>query len=70
MVGADELPFPPEIMVRIIHALTEGLLLQRFLTPDLVGDEVFHAAFELLAAKRGKSAPKPARVTKAVSKKL
>jgi AcrR family transcriptional regulator len=51
MVANRELPFPPEIMVRIIHALTEGLLLQRFLTPELVGDEVFYAALELLAAK-------------------
>jgi AcrR family transcriptional regulator len=51
MVANRELPFPPEIMVRIIHALTEGLLLQRLLTPELVGDEVFYAALELLAAK-------------------
>lgn len=52
MVEDHELPCPPEIMVRIIHALTEGLLLQRSLTPDLVADEVFYTAFELLAAKR------------------
>jgi AcrR family transcriptional regulator len=65
MVRDRELPFPPEIMVRIIHALTEGLLLQRFLTPGLVGDEVFHAAFELLAAKRSKSAPKSPRTSMA-----
>jgi AcrR family transcriptional regulator len=65
MVGDGELPLSPEIMVRIIHALTEGLLLQRFLTPELVGDEVFHAAFELLGAKRSKSAPKTARISAA-----
>lgn len=65
MVGDDELPFPPAIMVRVIHALTEGLLLQRFLTPELVGDEVFYAAFELLGAKRSKSAPKTARISAA-----
>lgn len=56
-VRDSELPFPPDIMVRVIHALTEGLLLQRFLAPELVGDEVFHAAFELLAAKPDKSEP-------------
>ncbi len=65
MVRDRELPYPPEIMVRIIHALTEGLLLQRFLTPELVGDEVFYAALELLAAKRSKSAPKSPRAAMA-----
>jgi AcrR family transcriptional regulator len=65
MVGDSALPFRPEIMVRVIHALTEGLLLQRFLTPELVGDEVFRAAFELLGAKRSKRAPKTARVAAA-----
>lgn len=56
-VPADELPYPPEIMVRVIHALTEGLVLQRLLSPDLVPDAVFHAAFDLLAAKRGEREP-------------
>jgi len=65
MVGDGALPFRPEIMVRVIHALTEGLLLQRFLTPELVGDEVFRAAFELLGAKRSRRAPKTARVAAA-----
>ena len=45
----SELPMPPEILVRVIHALTEGLLLQRFLNPGLVPDEVFYAAFAALA---------------------
>ena len=65
MVGDGALSFRPEIMVRVIHALTEGLLLQRFLTPELVGDEVFRAAFELLGAKRSKRAPKTARASTA-----
>ena len=30
-------------------AVTEGLLFQRFLTPELVPDEAFHAAFAALA---------------------
>ena len=45
----DELPMPPEVLVCVIHALTEGLLFQRFLTPALVPDKVFYAAFGALA---------------------
>jgi len=44
-----ELAMPPEILVRVVHILMEGLLFQRFLTPDLIPDEVFYAAFEALA---------------------
>ncbi len=44
-----ELSMPPDILVRVLHALTEGLLFQRFLTPELIPDEVFYAAFEALA---------------------
>jgi AcrR family transcriptional regulator len=47
-----ELPMPPDILVRVIHAMTEGLLLQRFLTPELISDEVFYAAFAALAGER------------------
>jgi hypothetical protein len=42
---------PAEIMVRVINALIEGLLFQRFLTPELMPDEVFYAAFAALATK-------------------
>jgi hypothetical protein len=38
-------------MVRVINALIEGLLFQRFLTPELMPDEVFYAAFAALATK-------------------
>jgi AcrR family transcriptional regulator len=44
-----ELPMPPEHLVRVIHALTEGLVLQRILTPELFPDDVFYAAFDALA---------------------
>lgn len=49
-----DLPMPPEHLVRVIHALTEGLVLHRILTPELVPDEVFYAAFAALgnAAQR------------------
>jgi AcrR family transcriptional regulator len=45
----DELPMPAEILVRVINSLIEGLLFQRFLTDDLITDEVIHAAFAALA---------------------
>jgi len=50
---ADEggLPMPAETLVLLIHAMTEGLLFQRFLTPELVPDEAFHAAFAALAGE-------------------
>jgi AcrR family transcriptional regulator len=49
VLDADDLPMPPEVLVRVINALIEGLLFQRFLTPELVPDAVFHAAFAALA---------------------
>lgn len=50
---ADEggLPMPAETLVVVIHALTEGLVFQRLMTPDLVPDEVFYAAFAALAGE-------------------
>ena len=49
-VTADEdAAMAPELLVVVIHALTEGLLFQRFLTPELVPDEAFYAAFAALA---------------------
>jgi AcrR family transcriptional regulator len=52
-----ELPMPPEHLVRVIHALIEGLVLQRILTPDLCPDEVFFAAFRALANDRKEPNP-------------
>jgi hypothetical protein len=46
------LPMPPEHLVCVIHALIEGVVLQRMLTPELFPDEVFFAAFEALAHHR------------------
>jgi AcrR family transcriptional regulator len=51
-VNSDELPMPPEILVRVIYALMEGLIFQRILTPELIPDTVIHAAFAALAPKR------------------
>jgi AcrR family transcriptional regulator len=47
-----DLPMPPDQLVCVIHALIEGLVLQRILTPELFPDEVFFAAFEALAHHR------------------
>ena len=44
-----ELPMPADVLVRVIHALIEGLVLQRILTPELCPDEVFYQAFAALA---------------------
>jgi AcrR family transcriptional regulator len=49
LVDERELPMPAEHLVCVIHALTEGLVLQRILTPQLVPDDVFFAAFGALA---------------------
>jgi AcrR family transcriptional regulator len=47
-----ELPMPADILVRVINAMIEGLLFQRFMTPELVPDEVFFAAFGALANRK------------------
>ncbi len=49
MAKEGELPMPAGHLVRVIHALTEGLVLQRILTPELFPDDVFYAAFAALA---------------------
>jgi len=46
---AGDLPMPPDTLVRVIHALIEGLVMQRILTPELCPDDVFYAAFAALA---------------------
>jgi AcrR family transcriptional regulator len=47
-----ELPLPAEKLIPIIHAMIEGLVLQRLLTPELVPDEIIRAAFRMLAKNR------------------
>ena len=47
-----DLPLPAEKLIPIIHALIEGLVLQRLLTPELVPDDVFRTAFRALAKSR------------------
>src|SRR5204862_7444080 len=44
VVKEEDLPMPPGQLVRVLHALTEGLVLQRLLTPELLADQVIRAA--------------------------
>ena len=46
-----ELPMPRAKLVRVLHALIEGLVWQRILTPELCPDEVFYSAFGALARR-------------------
>lgn len=52
VVGNDELPMPAGQFVRVLHAMIEGLVLQRLLTPELIPDRVIRAAFAALARKK------------------
>jgi AcrR family transcriptional regulator len=49
VVPEGALPMPADTFIRVVYALSEGLILQRILTPALVPDAVFYAAFEALA---------------------
>jgi hypothetical protein len=55
LADADSLPMRSDDLVRVIHALIEGLTFQRLLTPELFPDEVIYAAFAALvpAPRRG-----------------
>jgi AcrR family transcriptional regulator len=50
----EELWMPADQMVRVIHCLIEGMVLQRLLTPELISDEVIRAGFAALAMRTGK----------------
>ena len=49
LLPEEELPMPAEQFVRVLHALTDGLLFLRFLQPALMTDDMIIAAFEALA---------------------
>jgi AcrR family transcriptional regulator len=54
-----ELPMKPDVLVRVLHALIEGLVWQRILTPELCPDEVFYAAFAALAREPRTTTDRP-----------
>ncbi len=56
--SAQQLPLPAERFVRVLHALVEGLLFQRFLKPDLFTDDVLRSAFEMVGALPGRVSAK------------
>jgi hypothetical protein len=49
MIPEDQLPMPADTLVRVLHAMTDGLIAKRIMMPELVGDEVIHAAFAAIA---------------------
>ncbi len=52
VIQEEDLPMPADQLIRVIHALSEGLVFQRLMTPDLVPDEVIRAAFAALAREQ------------------
>ena len=52
VIKEENLPMPADQLIRVIHALSEGLVFQRLMTPDLVPDEVIRAAFAALAREQ------------------
>jgi AcrR family transcriptional regulator len=48
----EDLAVPPEQFMRVLHALSDGLLFLRFVQPELITDDVIIAAFEMLASRR------------------
>jgi len=51
VVKEQDLPMPADQLVRLLHVLTEGLVFQRLLTPELVPDDCIRAAFMVLAKR-------------------
>lgn len=51
VITKEELPMPAGQFVRVLHAMIEGLVLLRLLTPELIPDRVIRSAFAALAAK-------------------
>jgi hypothetical protein len=43
---------PPQVLVRVINALIEGLMIQAALTPELIGGTEIRAAFAALACNQ------------------
>ena len=55
----DELPTEPLALVKILHALTDGLTFLHALTPDLIDEKVIIAAFEAIARGKATSPQSP-----------
>ena len=53
---------PPENLVRVLHALIGGLVMQRVLTPELCSHEVFYPSFAAFAREWEYFFPERARL--------
>jgi len=51
-VREDELPMPVGRFIRVLHALSDGLMFARFMEPEQFTDAVIVSAFEALARER------------------
>lgn len=51
LIPPEKMPMPMEVFIPVGHALMDGLVMHRILTPELVPDEVIYAAFDALAAR-------------------
>jgi AcrR family transcriptional regulator len=49
LVPTEQLPMAPELLIPALHALIDGLVLHRVLTPEAVPDEAIYAAFDAIA---------------------
>ncbi len=54
VVNRRDLPMPADTLVRVLHALVEGLTYQRLLTPELFPDDVVYAAFAAFSDRQTK----------------
>jgi AcrR family transcriptional regulator len=64
-----ELPMPADTLVRVLHALIEGLTYQRLLTPELFPDDVIYAAFAAVAGEGSQQRRKRTSVTGATARR-
>jgi hypothetical protein len=46
----EQLPMEPAQLILVLHALADGLTFLRFLTPNLITEDVIVAAFDAIAA--------------------
>jgi hypothetical protein len=46
------LPLPAEELVRVLHALIDGLMLLHSLTPELIDADTVRAAFRVVGARK------------------
>jgi AcrR family transcriptional regulator len=64
--GRGELPMPPERLIPVLHALSDGLTFLRFLMPELITEKVIIGAFDALGRRSdGGASSKSGRAVRA-----